>query len=79
MPGNDERPNLWRYATAGVEFIFTFGVLLGVGLLLDRRWDCQPAFTLVGAAAGFAGGLYRLVQTGRRAARDAERRDENKE
>ncbi len=67
MSEQDQSPNLWQYASAGIEFIVTFGALLGGGLLLDRWLGSTPAFTLVGALAGFAGGLYRLVRTGRRA------------
>jgi hypothetical protein len=66
MPGNDDRLNPWRYASAGIEFIVTFGLLLGAGLMVDR-WirDTVPVFTLVGAVAGFAAGLWRLIRVGR--------------
>jgi len=66
MSDKSQPPNLWQYASAGIEFIVTFGVLLGGGLLLDRWLGSMPAFTLVGALAGFAGGLLRLVRAGRR-------------
>jgi F0F1-type ATP synthase assembly protein I len=68
---NDGRPNLWRYASAGMEFIITFGLLLGGGLMLDRWLKSLPAFTLVGALAGFAGGMMRLIKVGRDMQRDA--------
>ena len=77
MPQDEGRPNLWRYASAGMEFIITFGLLLAGGLLLDRWLKTLPAFTLVGAVAGFAGGMVRLVKTGRDMQRDLQRDAKN--
>ena len=65
MPEEDDRPGPWRHASAGLEFIVTFGLLLGAGLVADRWLDSVPLWTLLGAAAGFAAGLYRLVRTAR--------------
>ena len=75
MPEKDDRPNLWRHASAGLEFIVTFGLLLGAGLLADHWLGSTPLWTLLGAAAGFAAGLQRLL----RAARDIERNEKGKE
>ena len=69
MSEDGDRVNLWRYGTAGVEFIVTFGLLLGAGLLVDRWLESLPVFTLAGALAGFGGGLWRLIQVGRQAGR----------
>jgi F0F1-type ATP synthase assembly protein I len=60
-----------RYALIGTEFITIFGLLLFGGVLLDRKFGTQPAFTLIGLAAGFAMGLYKMVADLRR----QERRD----
>ena len=57
-----ERPNLLRYSSAGVEFICTFGLMLGAGILLDRRMGTRVGWTLLGGVAGFFAGLYRLVK-----------------
>lgn len=54
-------PNLIQYATAGVEFITVFGLMVLVGVLLDRRCGTIFVWTIVGAVVGFAGGIYRLV------------------
>ena len=66
MPGRSDRPEQLRCLTAGMEFAVTFGLLLGGGLLLDRRLSTSPAFTLAGAAVGFFAALYRLVRQVRR-------------
>lgn len=57
-----ERPNLLRYSSAGVEFICTFGLMLGAGILLDRHMDTRVGWTLLGGVVGFFAGLYRLVK-----------------
>ena len=75
MPKKDDRPNLWRHASAGLESVVTFGLLLGAGLLVDRWLGSLPLWTLLGAAAGFLAGLHRLIRT----ARDIERNEKSKE
>jgi F0F1-type ATP synthase assembly protein I len=80
MSENEGRPNPWRYASAGMEFITAFGLLLGAGLLADRWLNSLPLFTLIGAAAGFAAGMLRLVKAGRelqRSQKHAEDEDES--
>ncbi len=61
-----------RYLTIGMEFGVTFGLLLWGGLWLDGRLGTGVAMTLIGAATGFAAGLYRLVHS----AREMQKRDE---
>jgi hypothetical protein len=65
VSGEGSRQNPWRYGTAGVEFIFTFGFFLAGGWLVDDWLGTRPAFLLLGAVAGFAGGLWRLIRTAR--------------
>jgi F0F1-type ATP synthase assembly protein I len=60
-----------RYALIGTEFITIFGLFLFAGVMLDRKFGTQPVLTLVGLAAGFAMGLYKMVTDLRR----QERRD----
>jgi F0F1-type ATP synthase assembly protein I len=60
LPHDDDR---LRFVTAGVEFFVVFGVLLGGGVLLDLRLGTMPIWTLIGLAAGFASGLYRLLRS----------------
>jgi F0F1-type ATP synthase assembly protein I len=54
-----------RSTSAGVEFILTFALPLAGGLWLDRWLGTMPGFMLLGGAAGFALGLYRLVRVAR--------------
>jgi len=65
-------PGSMRYATIGVEFIGIFLVLLGAGILADRRWQTSPIFVMVGMVAGFVGGMYRLLSVVRQYRRDDE-------
>jgi hypothetical protein len=65
MDDNDNRRNLMRHASAGLEFIVTFGLPMAGGLWLDGRLGTTPGFMLLGGAAGFALGLYRLVRQAR--------------
>lgn len=65
MPDNEARPNLLRYSSAGVEFILLFGVMVGAGVLLDRRMDTLPGWTVTGAVVGFFAALRRLVKQAR--------------
>ena len=62
---DDNRGNLMRFAIVGVEFILTFALPMVGGLLLDFRLGTIPGFTLLGGAAGFALGLYRLIRQAR--------------
>jgi F0F1-type ATP synthase assembly protein I len=60
-----QQPGLMRYASAGVEFIATFGILMAAGVFLDKWLGKGPLFTLIGAALGFAGATWRLVRQAR--------------
>jgi len=73
-PKADQR-SLWRYASVGIEFIAAF--LLGVlaGIWLDYRRGGGILWTLVGAAAGFAAGMYRLMRIAQQYRRDQQRKD----
>ena len=59
--------NLWTYASAGLEFIFTFGLMLAAGFYLDRAMKTGVGFTLLGGVVGFAAALYRLLRKAREA------------
>ena len=72
MPEPSNWQRMGRYALIGTEFITIFGLLLFSGVLLDRKFQTQPALTLIGLAAGFALGLYKMVADLRR----QERRDQ---
>jgi F0F1-type ATP synthase assembly protein I len=54
-----------RYASAGAEFIVTFGLVMAAGVYLDKRLGTGPWFTMIGAALGFAGATWRLVRQAR--------------
>ena len=62
-----------RYALIGTEFITIFGLFLFAGVMLDRKFQTQPVLTLIGLAAGFAMGLYKMVTDLRR----QEKRDQD--
>jgi F0F1-type ATP synthase assembly protein I len=61
---------LVRHASLGVEFIVTFLIPLALGYWLDRREGTLPGFLLLGGSIGFALGLWRVVQQGRRIQRE---------
>ena len=68
------RPDMVRFASAGLEFALTFGMMLAAGFWLDRRLDTLPGFMLLGGTIGFAAALYRLLRQARQA-RQAGRHD----
>jgi F0F1-type ATP synthase assembly protein I len=76
MAGRTNPPNLLRYSTVGIEFIAAFGIGVAVGAYADYRTGGGRTWTLVGAAVGFAAGLYRLISVARQYRRDLERKDE---
>ncbi len=77
MPKPPEKFYLMRYATAGIEFIITFGLLLFGGLMLDHAIGSEPAFTLVGGCLGFAGGLCRLIRQARQLTKSTQSEQED--
>lgn len=72
---NSPWQKMFRYASAGSEFIVTFGLFLVGGILLDSKLQTSPGLTLTGAVAGFALGLYRLVKVAQQAQRDLNDKD----
>jgi F0F1-type ATP synthase assembly protein I len=81
MADPTRKRNPFRLATAGVEFIGTFALVLAGGYMLDRwleRWIVtRPAFTVWGAIIGFCLALYRLVKQAKAGAKDMESTDED--
>ena len=62
MVGTSPQRNLWSYASGGLEFAFTFGLMLAAGFYLDRELKTGVGFTLLGGVVGFAAALYRLLR-----------------
>ncbi len=62
MAEKNQQQNLLPYATVGIEFIAIFGMLLGVGLLVDWRLGTTPGLGLLGGVFGFAAGLRHLLR-----------------
>lgn len=72
------RPNMrdmFAYSTLGIEFAVLFGAGVVLGRYADNRTGGGVLWTLVGAAAGFAAGMYRLVQAANQYRRQFERKD----
>ena len=59
-----QRPqrNLLPYTTVGMEFTVVFLLPTVAGIVLDARLDSAPGFTILGAACGFAVGLWHLLR-----------------
>lgn len=57
-----QEPNPWRYAGVGLELVAVVGVLMGIGYLLDQKFETEPWCMLTGALLGIVGGLYNLVK-----------------
>ena len=67
MPQDRAWQGALRMAGTGTEFGVTFAMFVLAGVWLDRRCGWRfPVCTLLGAAAGFALAMYRLVQQARR-------------
>ena len=65
-PGGDEKPAPLAVALgAGTEFAATILAALGLGWWLDGRLRTGPWLTLLGAMAGMALALYRLIRLSR--------------
>lgn len=57
-----------KAAGLGCSVVVTLVVLIGGGVLLDRRFDTSPVLTLIGVAVGLVAAgyeLYQLAQVGR--------------
>jgi len=55
-----------------VSFIFTFGVFLLAGYLLDWRFGTIPGFLLLGGCIGFGLGLHRLIRQAKQLRQDVD-------
>lgn len=63
-PGDDSSSTasqLGRYGGHGIALGLAVALFAWLGTLLDERLGTSPLFVLLGAAAGFGGGLYRLL------------------
>lgn len=64
-PGDDSSSTasqLGRYGGHGIALGLAVALFAWLGTLLDERLGTSPLFVLLGAAAGFGGGLYRLLR-----------------
>lgn len=63
---DDDSPSaasqLGRYGGHGIALGLAVALFAWLGTLLDERLGTSPLFVLLGGAAGFAGGLYRLLR-----------------
>jgi F0F1-type ATP synthase assembly protein I len=57
---------MWSLAGLGVEFAAAVGGLTILGWWIDRTFDTQPTWTIVGCAVGFVGGLRNLIVAARK-------------
>lgn len=71
MPARDER-NLWRYFGLGLELAVAALALGLVGWWVDREFGTAPWGVLIGAALGFAAGMYRFIQQALAALREVQ-------
>lgn len=69
-PADDATSGWYAIAGTGIEFVTAIGAFVLLGWWLDRRWNSFPWLTIVGAAVGFAVGLYLLLKAARSAFRD---------
>ena len=75
MNQQSDHREMLRYASVGMEFIAAFGLGVVAGMYLDRRRGGGTLWTLIGAALGFATGMYRIW----RVATDYQRRMDRKD
>lgn len=61
--GKSDKASSMRHASAGFEFMITFGAFLGGGLYLDYRFETSPWFLMGGLILGFSGGLFNLIRS----------------
>ena len=45
-----------------MQFFLTVGLLILLGVWLDKKYETVPLFTLLGTGLGFAAGFYLLVK-----------------
>jgi F0F1-type ATP synthase assembly protein I len=63
------QPNPWRFAHMGMEFAGAALVLALVGYYIDSRIGSRPWGAVIGATAGFTGGMYLFIKEALRANR----------
>lgn len=51
-----------RYSGYGITLAVAVALFAWLGNLLDERIGTSPLFVLLGTAAGFGGGLYRMLR-----------------
>lgn len=68
-----------RLAGLGIELAASVIGLTLLGLWIDRRWETAPWALAICATIGFVGGMYNLIRSARKAAREAERRAREEE
>ncbi len=54
--------NVWQHLYAGTTLAVTILVCVFVGIWADKKWDCKPWGTLIGATVGIGVGLYNFLQ-----------------
>jgi ATP synthase protein I len=69
MPKPDDS-NWGKFASIGLEAAVGVGLGLAVGYWIDKRFKTDPWGTLIGAALGFAAGMYLLFKDAMRANKD---------
>lgn len=72
MPEKISSSRLIRHASAGIQFIGLFLLMLGGGYWLDRNQGTTPGFTAIGGVLGFLAALYRLYRQGHDVMEEAE-------
>jgi F0F1-type ATP synthase assembly protein I len=60
--GQEDLSSWFRMTGLGLEFIAAVAVIGGIGWWADKRFGTLPWLTLVGAALGFAVGLWTVVK-----------------
>lgn len=67
MMAKADQPNPWRYVHLGLDLAVAAVVFVGLGWLLDARFDTAPWGILIGTAVGLTVGLYLFIRQARRA------------
>ena len=61
-PDDDVRRSYGRYAGMGLTFALTIMAFGALGLWVDGKLGTEPLFLIVGAFAGFGGGLISMIK-----------------
>ena len=70
MAKRPQRLDLTKYAAVGTEFVAAVGLMVGLGVLMDRWLGTTPVFILVGLVIGFTAAMYRLIKVAREIERE---------